>query len=88
MHPFRDLQAPDSLYEFKSTQDVWQTWFLDGGAGILPSIVTYKVYKTEHKTPQLQTLPDLQLQYWVGKTKQSESPEVVNKSMYLVNNAK
>lgn len=88
MPPYRDLQAPDGLYEFKSIQDAWQRWFLDGGAGILPSIAAYKVCKTEHKTPQLQTLPDLQLQSWVGKTKQSVSPEVVNKSMYLVNNAK
>lgn len=48
----------------------------------------HKVCKTDHKTPQLQPLPDLQLQSQVGKTKQSENPEVANKSMYLVNNAK
>lgn len=62
--------------------------FLDGGVRILPSVVAYKICKTDHKTPQLQPLPDLQLQSWVGKTKQSESPGVANNSMYLVNNAK
>lgn len=88
MQPYRDLQAPDSLYEFKSMEDGWQRWFLHGGARILPSIVAYKVCETDHKTPQLQPLPDLQLQSQVGKSKQSENPEVANKSMYLVNNAK
>lgn len=37
-------------------------FWMQGGARILSSIVAYKVWETEHRSPQLQPLPDLQLQ--------------------------
>lgn len=48
-------------------QDGSHRWFVDRGAGILPSVVAYKVREIEDRSLQLQPLPDLQLQSRGGK---------------------